>query len=66
MLLMEECNVVEIIRNRCVYVGELNKGVTRHWNFKNGNKWDIIVLRRDYGEEGRLKMMYYGINEVLK
>lgn len=30
MLLMEECNVVEIIRNRCVYVGELNKGVTRH------------------------------------
>lgn len=49
-----------------MYVGELNKGVTRHWNFKNRNKWDIIVLRRDYDEEGRLKMMYYGINEVLK
>lgn len=56
--------VIEIIRD--VYVGELNKGVTRHWNFKNRNKWDIIVLRRDYDEEGRLKMMYYGINEVLK
>lgn len=49
-----------------MYAGELNKGVTRHWNFKNRNKRDIIVLRRDYDEEDRLKMMYHGINEVLK